>query len=141
MEVNLASRLFTFCFLLGKMVYRPSIMPFIQEYHFGSITIDGKTYTYDVEARWSRDVLQWWRKQSHIIGKEDVKRALAQSPELIIIGTGQSGVAQVSPEAREEIKQQGIELIIDITGKAVKLFNSQLKDKEKKVIGLFHLTC
>ena len=29
----------------------------IKEYHFGSITIDGKDYNYDAEVRWTGEVL------------------------------------------------------------------------------------
>jgi len=119
----------------------------IEEYRFGSITIDGKRYTHDVEVRWNGEVLEWWRKESHIIDVEDVKRALSQNPEVIIIGTGESGVAQVTQEAQDLINKRGIKLIIDKTGEAVRTFNiiqersKEEGDKEKKLIGLFHLTC
>ena len=109
----------------------------INEYHFGSITIDGKTYTNDVEVRWDGKVLDWRRKESHTIDIEAVKRALEKNPEVIVIGTGESGMARVTDEAKEEIENRGIKLIIDKTGRAVKTFNKE----RTKVIGLFHLTC
>ena len=119
----------------------------IEEYHFGLITIDGKIYNYDVEVRWSGEVLKWWRKESHTIDFEDIKRVINQNPEVIIIGTGESGVAEVTERTKEEIKSKGIELIIDITEEAIKTFNIICEESEKeegkqrKVIGLFHLTC
>lgn len=113
----------------------------INEYHFGSITINGKTYNHDVEVNSSGEVLKWWRKESHLIDVEDVKRAIEKNPETIIIGTGESGVAEVTEEAKKEIQSKGIELIIEITGEAVKTFNILKKKGEKKIIGLFHLTC
>lgn len=130
----------------------------IEEYHFGSITIDGKTYNHDVEVRWSGaakgelspyglEVLKWWRKEGHVIDIEDIRRILEQNPEVIIIGTGESGVAEVTEKAKDEIKFKGIELIIDLTGEAIKTFNVILEaseeeeGKKRKVIGLFHLTC
>jgi hypothetical protein len=112
----------------------------IEEYHFGSITIDGKTYNRDVEVLWSGQVLDWWRKESHVIDTEDLKRALDQGPEVIIIGTGESAVAQVTEQAQKEVKNRGINLIIDDTTEAIKTFNI-LVEEGKKVIGLFHLTC
>lgn len=112
----------------------------IEKYHFGSITIDGKTYTDDMEARWSSTVLSWVRADSHHINVEAVARAVEQNPETIVIGTGESGLAQVTEKAQEEIKAKGIELIIEPTGQAVGTFN-QLAQGQKKVIGLFHLTC
>ena len=119
----------------------------IGEYKFGSITINGKTYTEDVEVRWTGEVLKWWRRESHVIDVEDVKRAVEQNPETIIIGTGESGVARVTEEAQKEIKSRGIELIIDLTEEATKTFNiikeesKEEEGKQRKVIGLFHLTC
>jgi len=119
----------------------------IGKYHFGSITIDGKTYEYDVEVRWTGEVLKWWRGESHVIDIDDVKRAIDQNPELIIIGTGESGLAKVTERTKEEILSKGIGLIVDKTEEAVKTFNIQKEESteeegvQKKVIGLFHLTC
>lgn len=112
----------------------------IEEYHFGSITIDGKTYNYDVEVRWAGEVLKWWRRESHIIDVEDIKRVVGQRPEIIVIGNGESGLVEITTEAQKEINLKGIELIIDKTEEAVKTFNV-LREKDKKIIGLFHLTC
>jgi len=119
----------------------------IEEYHFGSITIGGKIYNQDVEVRWTDEVLEWWREESHVIDVESVKRAVGQNPETVIIGTGESGVAKVTEGAQNFIKEKGIELIIDKTGEATKTFNIIKKEskeeegEQRKVIGLFHLTC
>ena len=133
----------------------------IEEYRFGSIIIDGKTYNYDVEVRWTPkesrskgdptgqagEILPWLRKEGHIINTEDVKRAVDQNPEVIIIGTGESGVAIVTETAKETIKSKGIKLIVDLTEEATKTFNIINEDSEeeegeqKRAIGLFHLTC
>ncbi len=122
----------------------------IEDYHFGSITIDGETYNYDLEIRSlpkerlgesagrRLEVLPWQRKESHRIKLEDVRRALEKNPKFIVIGTGESGMAQLTEEARKEIRDKGIELVIDITAEAIKVFN---KLEEEKIIGLFHLTC
>jgi hypothetical protein len=119
----------------------------IDEYRFGSITINGKTYDYDVEVRWTGEVLSWWREESHLIDIESVKRATEQEPEIIVIGTGESGVAKVAEDAQGFIKEKRIELIIDKTGEATKTFNIIKEESEeeegvqRKIIGLFHLTC
>ena len=131
----------------------------IEEYHFGSIIIDGKTYNHDVEVRWTpkeslRDptgqageVLPWRRRESHVIDVEDVQRAIEENPDTIIIGTGESGVAKVVDSAKEMIQSKGIKLIIDLTEQAVKTFNIINKEsleeegEQNKAIGLFHLTC
>lgn len=119
----------------------------IQEYHFGSITIDGKTYNHDVEVRWTGEVLRWWRAESHLIDIKDVERAVEKNPQTIIIGTGESGIAKVTKEAEDFIKEKGIELLIDGTEQAIKTFNilkeesEEEEGKQRKAIGLFHLTC
>ena len=134
----------------------------IEEYKFGLIIINGKTYDYDVEVRWTgaasgdtrgeprpsgREVLKWWRKEGHVIDVEDIKRAIEQNPDTIIIGTGESGAAKVTEAAKEKIKSKGIELIIDLTEQATRTFNvineesEEEEGKQDKVIGLFHLTC
>jgi len=119
----------------------------IEEYHFGSITIDGKTYKHDVEVRWTGEVLKWWRKESHLIDVEDVERAVAQNPDTIVIGTGEMGIAEVTQKCQNFIRQKEIELIIDKTEEAIKTYNIILEESKKeegrqrKVIGLFHLTC
>lgn len=117
----------------------------IEEYSFGSIKILGRIYEEDVELNWKGEVLKWWRKESHLIDVEDVKRAVEANPDVIIIGTGFSGIAKVTKEAQNFITESGIKLIIDDTKKAVKSFNIILEksreEKEVKVIGLFHLTC
>jgi hypothetical protein len=119
----------------------------IEEYKFGLITINGKTYNYDVEVRWTGEILKWWRKESHLIDLEDVQRAIEQNPDTIIIGTGESGMAKVTERLKQEVKAKGIELIIDQTEQATKTFNIIFEESQeeegiqRKVIGLFHLTC
>jgi hypothetical protein len=111
----------------------------IEEYHFGSIKIDGETYNHDVQIGLDNEVKLWWREESHRIEKRDIEEVLGQNPEVIVIGTGEMGVAKVAEELQKEIKVKGIELIIEPTSEAVQTFNSLKKDK--KVVGLFHLTC
>lgn len=119
----------------------------IEQYKFGSIAIDGKTYNYDVEVRWTGEVLKWWREESHLINIEDIKRATEQSPDTIIVGTGEIGLVKVSEETKNFILEKGIKLIIDKTEEATRTFNiisGESKEEEggqNKVIGLFHLTC
>jgi len=119
----------------------------IEEYHFGSITIDGKIYNHDVEVRWTGEVLEWWRGESHVIDVADINRAIEQNPDTIVIGTGESGIAKVTERAQKEIRAKGVKLIIDPTEQAVKTFNIINEESEEeegrrnRVIGLFHLTC
>ena len=119
----------------------------IEEYHFGSITIDGKTYNSDVEVRWAGEVLELWRKESHVFDVDSVKRAVEQKPDTIILGIGAYGAAKVTEEAQKFIQGKGIKLIVDKTEEATRTFNiiceasKEEEGKQEKVIGLFHLTC
>lgn len=119
----------------------------IEEYHFGTITIDGKVYNNDVEVCWTGEVLAWNTKESHIIDVADIERTLTKEPETIVIGSGESGAAQVTDAAKNFIRSKRIELIIDNTLSAVGTFNiineESLEEdgRQRKVIGLFHLTC
>ncbi len=122
----------------------------IEEYHFGSITINGKTYNNDVEVRsmFSKtEVLDWQRDESHDINVDAVKRAVEQKPDTIVIGTGEAGAAKVTESAKQFVYENKIKLIIDITGEAIKTFNVIKQDsveeegEEADIIGLFHLTC
>lgn len=119
----------------------------IEEYNFGSIIIDGKKYAEDIEIRWTGEILSWRRKESHKIDIDDIKRAVDQGPETIVIGTGNSGLAKVTDGARELIIEKGIKLIIDLTEQAIKTFNIineksiEEEGKQNRVMGLFHLTC
>ncbi len=112
----------------------------INSYFFGQITINGQQHTKDVEVRWNGEVLDWWRNQGHVFSLADLQRALEQKPKIIILGTGAYGAARVSEEVKEETRKLNIELIIEKTGEAVKIFNKE-QGAGKKVIGLFHLTC
>jgi hypothetical protein len=118
----------------------------IDEYKFGAITINGKTYNEDVEVRWTGEVLSWWRAQSHVFDVEDFERAVKENPDTIVVGTGEGGLAKITEEAQNSILEKGIKLIIDKTEEATKTFNiicresEEEEGKQNKVIGLFHLT-
>ncbi len=112
----------------------------IEEYHSGSIIINGKMYEYDVQIFPSGQIKSWWRKTSHEVILEDVGEAIEEKPEIVIFGTGSPGMMKVSDEVREKAKTMGIELIIEPTKEAIKKFN-ELKNSGKKIAGLFHLTC
>jgi hypothetical protein len=111
----------------------------IEEYQFGKIKIKDRVYNFDVEVYWTGEVLKWWRKKGLVFDVDDVKRAVKKNPEVIVIGTGFFGRGEITEEARDYIESRKIELIIDKTENAIKVFNDLLKES-KKVVGLFHLT-
>ncbi|WP_333653845.1 Mth938-like domain-containing protein [Dissulfurispira sp.] len=111
----------------------------IQHYSFGRITIDGKTYTSDVIIYPDRVNSSWWRKEGHFLQMDDLREVLDARPEVIIIGTGYSGVMRVSDEVISNLKSMKIDVHVARTTDAVNLFN-ELSGK-RKTIACLHLTC
>lgn len=109
----------------------------IEEYDFGKIVIEGKEYTSDVIL--SQDGIDsWWRKTSHNVEPADIEKVVAKKPKLMIIGNGHEGCMKVPEETIDWIKDQGIEVSVELTKDAVNTYN---KKAGEGVIGLLHLTC
>ena len=111
----------------------------IEDYKFGAIRISGKTYRNDVIIYPDHTDSQWWRKQGHSLVTEDIRDVIEARPDVIIVGTGQPGLMQVSDETRAEMKQLNIEMIVMPTEQACKEYNRMVS--KKKVIACLHLTC
>jgi hypothetical protein len=111
----------------------------ITHYSFGKIIIDEATYTSDVIVYPDFVDSHWWRKEGHYLQVADLDRAIKLSPDMLIIGTGHSGVMVVPEQTTKFIKSKGIELRIAKTADAVDLYNKM--QREKKVIAALHLTC
>jgi hypothetical protein len=111
----------------------------IEHYSFGTITIDGKTYTSDVIIYPDKVDPSWWRKEGHSLRIVDLKNVISFNPEVLIVGTGQSGAMVVPEDTIAYLKGRNIEVHAVRTGKAVELFNE--RQKEKKIIAALHLTC
>ena len=112
----------------------------IDSYSFGSMTVDGKTYSSDLIGFPDRIISDWWRAEGHSLAVEDIEEILDYHPDVLVVGKGDIGLMSVSRETAEELEKQGITLIQDRTGRAVRLFNEEIK-KGRRVIGAFHLTC
>jgi len=121
----------------GCRIYETSEF-MIENYQFGTIITDGREYNRDVEVWSDGRVLFWQRKESHFIDLSDIEKVFIETPEIIVIGTGQSGVANVSDEVKKEAQKRNIKLIISPTSEAVEIFNGL---KDKKAVAFFHLTC
>jgi hypothetical protein len=111
----------------------------IDNYSFGRMVINNKTYSSDVIVYPDRVDPSWWREEGHYLNKEDLSNVVLAKPDIVVIGTGQSGVMEVPRGTVDFLESHGIKVYIGKTGQAVELFNDQPKDKI--VIGAFHLTC
>ena len=107
----------------------------IDSYSFGSITIDGIKFTKDLIIYHDHITLNWRRKTGHLLVETDIAEILDNKPEVLIIGTGASGLMKVD----DKVKNLGVELIIRKTAEAVAEYNRIYKDK--KVVCALHLTC
>lgn len=111
----------------------------IEEYKFGSFVIDGRKYLDDIKII-NGKARCWSARERHILKLVDVKDLIESKPEIILIGTGASGLLQVSAEIKDEIMRKRIALYTDKTDSACKIFNEIIK-KGKRVAALFHATC
>lgn len=110
----------------------------IDSYSFGNIMINGKEYTNDVIIIGS-NIIGWWRQEGHFAQVPDFK-GIPDGIEILVIGTGASGMMKVAGEVIEHFRKKKIKIIMEMSGAAVKAFNKLTKEK-KKVVGAFHLTC
>ena len=111
----------------------------LEHYSFGRLTIDGKTYTSDVIIYPGRVDSSWWRKEGHYLQVVDLVDVINAKPEVLIIGTGYSGVMVVPKETISHLESKGIEVHVARSEKAVEMFNKL--QKEKLLIAALHLTC
>ena len=111
----------------------------INNYSFGKIIINNKTYDHDL-ILFEGKITDWWRKEGHVVDIKDLKD-LPEDFNVLVIGNGASGVCDVPQKTIDYIKNDlGVELVIQMTGEAVKTYN-KLLDEGRKVVGAFHLTC
>lgn len=111
----------------------------IDAYKFGEITIAGRTYHSDVIIYPDRIDSNWWRQQGHALEPADIGGVVDAKPDILIIGTGQPGLMQVSDKTLEQMKKLKIETIVMPTEQACKEYNRIALNRN--VIACLHLTC
>ena len=110
---------------------------FIEAYSFGSIKIDGRSYSDDVILLGREVKSGWWRNRGHTVQKPDLFDVIEYQPDLLIIGKGSSGRMSIS---RGLIRKLDFKVESYNTDKACKVYNKKL-DQDIKLAGAFHLTC
>ncbi len=114
----------------------------IEGYSFGRIVVRGKTFHQDLIIHPEGIEEGWWRKEGHRLSMEDLPAILSKEPEVLIIGTGASGLMKVPEEVREALKDRGIEVMVMETGRACSEYNRLLEEKkDRRVVAALHLTC
>ena len=113
--------------------------PTIEDYQFGSITVDGERHTADLIILPDRVIAGWWRAEGHALRVEDLDDVLQAAPSTLVVGTGASGAMQVPEETRRAVEKAGIGLLASPTAQAVETYN-KLRESER-VAAALHLTC
>lgn len=118
--------------------------PKIEDTWFGSITVEGKRYERDIVIRLSGKVRKRNKQlskavygTSHILSLAEIMELHRDKAEALIIGTGQEGQVELSPQAAEFLDKKGCKVELCPTPEAIKRWN----EAEGKVLGLFHITC
>lgn len=112
----------------------------IETCSFGLIVIDGQKYTSDLIIYPDGYVEDYWRRQSgHILSSDDIDKLIKSEPEVIVSGTGVSGLMKPEKALIKLLAHKGIEFVADSNQKAIKIYNELLS--KKRVGACFHLTC
>jgi len=118
--------------------------PEINKTKFGSITIAGEKYEHDVIIRLNGKIEKRKKKlskeifgTSHIVSQAEAEYVYENGVKWILIGTGQTGMVELSPEANAFFKKKGCTVELLPTPEAIRCWN----ETEEAAIGLFHVTC
>jgi hypothetical protein len=111
----------------------------IEAYRFGTITVDGETYTDDIKIVDGRIVADWWRIEGHKLAAADIEDILEAGPDVLVVGKGDPGLMEVPPETERRLEALDILLVAGPTADVVKVYNDMLG--QRKVAFAAHLTC
>ena len=85
----------------------------IDSYSFGCMVIDGKQYTKDLMILPDGSIFHpWWRKTGHTLAMPDLQGAIATTPDILVVGTGNPGL--MKPEGDLSLQ------LFDMSGRQVR---------------------
>lgn len=118
--------------------------PRIDKTKFGSITVDGKKYAYDLVIRLNGAVEKRKKKlskeifgTSHIVSLAEAEQVYEKGAERLILGAGQQGLVKLSDEAAAFFEHKHCAVVIRPTPEAIQLWN----EAKGATLGVFHVTC
>jgi len=118
--------------------------PKIDKTKFGSVTISGVKYEHDVLIQLDGRVRKRKKKlskeiygTSHTISLPEAEYVYEDGAEWLLIGTGQTGMVELSDEAAAFLRARGCKVILLPTPEAVQHWN----EAKKAGIALLHVTC
>jgi hypothetical protein len=107
---------------------------------FGSLVVDGKTYRTDLIISPEGRVEEGWRRgRGHRLTMDDIRGLVEACPEVIVAGTGITGMMRPDSKLEKELQDVGIEFFYARNKKALKLFNDLAPSR--RTGACFHLTC
>jgi hypothetical protein len=112
----------------------------IEFYDFGKIIVDGKVYGRDLIIFPEKILEPRWREEGHSLSLADLKEVIEFKPEILIIGTGYSGLVEVPRGLIKELGRKRIRVLSLRTQEACKEFN-RLTREGKRAVAALHLTC
>jgi hypothetical protein len=118
--------------------------PRIDRTAFGSVTIDGESFTHDVIIRLGGRVEKRKKRlskavygTSHIISLAEAEHLYQGGAERLLIGAGQDGRVELSEEAADYLARARCRVELLPTPEVIPVWNQA----QGAVIGLLHVTC
>lgn len=118
--------------------------PKIERLGTGLMTIAGAQFDHDVIIRLNgavekrkKELSPLVKGASHLIGLAEAKHIYEPGARWLIVGTGQTELVELTPEAASFFKQQSCQVQLLSTVKAIRAWNNA----EGAVIGFFHVMC
>ncbi len=116
----------------------------ISETQFGSITAGSVTYDHDIIIRLDGTIEKRKKKMSkavygtsHTLSLAEAEYTYEKGAEVLLIGSGQTGMVKLSPEAKAFFEEKDCQVELLPTPEAIRRWN----ELDKLAIGLFHITC
>jgi len=111
---------------------------------FGQVIVSRKTYCRDIYISVNGKVKNQKRTTPrqldgnvYLIDREDLKRVCKGGPEVLFVGTGESGKMALSEEARRYLHQRSIKCEVLTTPRAIEAYNHSTQRKAT----LIHVSC
>jgi hypothetical protein len=116
----------------------------IDRFNFGFIVVDEKQYAHDVVIYSDGTVKERnsgkGRLGSHSIARSEIEALVRGQPDVILVGTGVSGMARLAKDAEFYLMEPDLNLMLLPSPQIIRKFNQHTEDGEK-VAALIHVTC
>lgn len=113
-----------------------------EDYSFGSIRIDGRSYDHDVviehgEIRKRKKAASKRFRDAYGHTPLSIEEDIPWRCRRLVIGSGAVGSLPVMDEVEREARRRDVELVILITADAIEVLNEGMQDTN----AILHLTC